>query len=159
MTLGVHASSASDEWETPDALVRQLNGLFGPFSLDPCCTEWTAKAKDYFTIEDDGLAQPWSGHNVFMNPPYGRQIRKWVEKAFLESLDGSCRVTCLIPARTDTAYWHNCILYDAYKILFIRNRIYFGDGTGRAPFPSAVVVYDAHLKEKRPIIGSLVLEK
>lgn len=159
MGIGVHASSASNEWETPAFLVRQLDKLFGPFDLDPCCTEENAKAVNFFTVEDNGLKQDWQGHNVFMNPPYGRQIGKWVRKAYEESLFGGCRVTCLIPARTDTSYWHDVVLRDAYKILFIRNRIYFGDGTGRAPFPSAVVVYDVHLRERRgPILGSLVLQ-
>ena len=100
----VHFSSATCEWETPQALFEELNRIFGGFTLDPYATAENAKCARYFTREDDGLTQPWSG-KVFMNPPYGREIGRWVEKAHWVSLEGAL-VVCLLPARTDTRWWH-----------------------------------------------------
>jgi phage N-6-adenine-methyltransferase len=156
MTLGVHASSASDEWETPRLLFQQLQDWYGEFTLDPCCTVENAKAATFFTAAEDGLAQPWKGHNVFMNPPYGRKIGKWVEKAYTESRSDYCRVVALIPSRTDTSYWHDFVLRAA-QILFIRNRLYFNDGVGRAPFPSAVVLFDNAARHPfSPMVGTFL---
>lgn len=76
-----------------------------------------------------------------MNPPYGREIKLWIQKAYEESLNGAV-VVCLIPARTDTTYWHNFIFGKASEIRFIKGRLKFGDGKNSAPFPSAVIVYD-----------------
>lgn len=156
--MDVHYSSESHEWETPAALVQQLQTLFGGFTLDPCCTAENAKAPEFFTAAEDGLKQSWTGHHVFMNPPYGRQIGKWIRKAYEESREWRCKVTCLIPSRTDTRYWHDYVL-KASNILFVKNRIYFGDGAGRAPFPSAVVFFNqATHNTWSPLVGSLVLK-
>ena len=76
-------SSESNEWETPQDFYEKLNRTYS-FTLDPCSTKSTAKCDKFFTVDDDGLDQDWSGHRVFMNPPYGREISKWVEKAFHE---------------------------------------------------------------------------
>jgi len=100
----VHFSSVTDEWETPAALFDELDRIFGGFTLDPCATPGNAKCARYFTRADDGLSQSWSG-KVFMNPPYGRTIGKWVKKAWTESLTDTL-VVCLLPARVDTRWWH-----------------------------------------------------
>ena len=139
----VHFSSVSNEWATPQWLFDRLNKLYGPFTLDPCATPENAKCKHYYTLEDNGLAQLWSNEVVFMNPPYGREIGAWVSKAYTEShsLDGHpAKVVCLIPARTDTSYWHEYVM-KASEICLIRGRLYFSDGDGRAPFPSAIIVF------------------
>jgi site-specific DNA-methyltransferase (adenine-specific) len=134
-------SSDVDLWETPQELFDELDAEFG-FTLDPCASDATAKCTRYFTAIDDGLAQPWDGV-VFMNPPYGREIGRWVKKAYDESRRGAV-VVCLIPARTDTAYWHDYVMR-ADEIRFIRGRLHFGGQHERtahnAPFPSAVVVF------------------
>lgn len=133
-------SSETNEWATPQALFDKLDKEFN-FTLDPCSTHENHKCKKYFTIEDDGLKQDWSNNIVFMNLPYSREIKFWMEKAYSESLKGAI-VVCLIPARTDTKYWHDWIFNKAAEIRFIKGRVKFGDGTGSAPFPSALIVYD-----------------
>ncbi len=130
-------SSKSNEWETPQELFDALNREFH-FTLDPCSTDENAKCKKHFTIDDDGLSKDWSKDIVFMNPPYGRKIGKWVKKAYEESLNGTI-VVCLIPARTDTAYWHDYVMKG--EIRFLRGRVKFSNSTISAPFPSAVVVF------------------
>ncbi|MCG2552858.1 phage N-6-adenine-methyltransferase [Staphylococcus epidermidis] len=137
--MEVHYSSKSNEWATPQNLFDELNDEFN-FTLDPCATDENAKCSKYFTIEDDGLSKDWSNDVVFMNPPYGREIKKWIKKAYEESLNGAT-VVCLIPARTDTTYWHDFIFDKADNIRFLRGRLKFGNSKNSAPFPSAIVVY------------------
>ncbi|MCH4365383.1 phage N-6-adenine-methyltransferase [Staphylococcus haemolyticus] len=137
--MSVHFSSKSNEWTTPQYLFDELNEEFN-FTLDPCATDENAKCSKYFTIEDDGLSKDWSNDVVFMNPPYGRGIKKWIKKAYEESLNGAT-VVCLIPARTDTTYWHDFIFDKADDIKFLKGRLKFGNGKNSAPFPSAIVVY------------------
>lgn len=137
--MEVHYSSKSNEWATPQNLFDELDDEFN-FTLDPCATDENAKCSKYFTIEDDGLSKDWSNEVVFMNPPYGREIKKWIKKAYEESLNGAT-VVCLIPARTDTTYWHDFIFGKANDIRFLRGRLKFGNSKNSAPFPSAIVVY------------------
>lgn len=137
--MEVHYSSKSNEWSTPQKLFDELDKEFN-FTLDPCSTHENAKCSKHFTIEENGLEQDWSKDIVFMNPPYGRGIRHWIEKAYKESNKGAT-VVCLIPARTDTTYWHDFIFGKAYDIRFLRGRLKFGNSKNSAPFPSAVVVY------------------
>ena len=99
-------SSATNEWPTPQNFFDILDKEFN-FTLDPCCTPESAKCKTYFTEKDDGLSRSWKGHTVFMNPPYGNAIKNWVRKAYEESLGANTTVVALIPARTDTKYWHD----------------------------------------------------
>ena len=135
--MSVHYSSASNEWNTPNALFDHLDNEFN-FTLDPCSNGTNNKCSKYFTIHDDGLVQDWSQDSVFMNPPYGRAIGKWIEKAYLESLKGAT-VVCLIPSRTDTRYWHDYCM-KANEIRLIKGRVKFS-GKDPAPFPSAIVVF------------------
>lgn len=135
--MSIHFSSATDEWPTPQDYFEKVAAEFGPFDLDPCCTIESAKAPKYFTKEDDGLAQDWSG-KVWMNPPYGREIGKWMKKAFESSMEGAL-VVCLVPARTDTAWWHDYAING--NVRFIRGRLKFGGHKNSAPFPSALVVF------------------
>jgi phage N-6-adenine-methyltransferase len=138
MNTAVHFSSATDLWSTPQDFFDKLHNEFG-FETDVCASVENAKCERFFTKEDDGLAQVWTGV-CWMNPPYGREIKQWMEKAYKSSLDGAT-VVCLVPARTDTAWWHD---YAAKgKVRFIRGRLKFGEHANSAPFPSAVVVFKA----------------
>lgn len=139
----VHFMSRRDDWETPKELFESLNREFH-FTLDPCCSKKTAKCPKFYTKKDDGLSKDWSEEVVFMNPPYGREISHWVKKAHDESAKfKGAKVVALIPARTDTSWWHDFVIH--HKIKFIRGRIKFGGGNGSAPFPSAIVIYDSNL--------------
>jgi site-specific DNA-methyltransferase (adenine-specific) len=133
----VHFSSRSAEWATPDSLFEALDAEFG-FTLDPCATTQNAKCRRFFTAQEDGLRQDWSGHVVFMNPPYGRAIGAWMRKAF-ESSHRGATIVCLVPARTDTAWWHEYAMRG--EIRFLRGRLRFQHAKHAAPFPSAVVVF------------------
>ena len=144
-SMAVHYTSKTDNWSTPQEFFDKLNDEFN-FTLDPCASEENAKCDKYFTIDDDGLAQDWSKDTVFMNPPYGRVIRHWIEKSYRESQKGAT-VVCLVPARTDTTYWHEFVIGGGAEIRFIKGRIKFG-GAGPAPFPSAVVVFRPTNKTK-----------
>ena len=137
--MDVHYSSKTNEWSTPKAFFDKLNKEFN-FTLDPCATSENAKCTKYFTVEDDGLKQDWSKDTVFMNPPYGREIKRWIKKAYEESQKGAT-IVCLIPSRTDTAYWHNYIFGKADDIRFIKGRLKFGGSKNPAPFPSAIIIY------------------
>lgn len=133
-------SSATDLWATPQDFYNKLNDEFC-FTLDPCATNNNAKCTIFFTKEQDGLSQSWEGHNVFCNPPYGRELYKWVKKAYEESRKPNTLVVMLIPARTDTRYFHEFIYHKAKEIRFIKGRLKFGNATNSAPFPSMVVVF------------------
>lgn len=135
--LSVHFSSKTGVWETPRQLFEKLDTEFN-FTLDVCALPENAKCRRYFTPEADGLKQVWSGV-CWMNPPYGREIGKWVEKAF-ESAKAGATVVCLLPARTDTAWWHTYVM-EAFEIRFLRGRLRFVGAESSAPFPSAVVVF------------------
>jgi site-specific DNA-methyltransferase (adenine-specific) len=132
-------SSKTSEWETPRDFYERLNSAF-QFDLDPCAAAETAKCENYFAEEDDGLLQSWTRRRVFMNPPYGREIGKWVRKAYEEGQKTHTLVVCLLPARTDTKWWHDYCM-KANEIYFVKGRLKFGNSKNAAPFPSAVVVF------------------
>jgi phage N-6-adenine-methyltransferase len=150
--MKVHFSSETDDWATPQKTFDELNAEFGPFELDVCASEENAKCQDFFSIQDDGLSMGWSGPTYtpqgtvsgihtpacWMNPPYGRGIGAWIKKAYEESQKG-CLVCCLLPARTDTAWFHDYCTKG--EIRFLRGRLKFGGATNSAPFPSMVVVF------------------
>lgn len=137
--MSVHFSSASNEWATPIEFFNKLHAKYR-FTLDPCATKENAKCKKFYTAEDDGLKRSWGGETVFCNPPYGRGLRKWVQKGYEESLKPGTIVVMLIPARPDTTYFHDFIQGKAH-IVFIRGRLKFGDGKNSAPFPSMLAIY------------------
>lgn len=136
----VHYSSDRHDWGTPWDFYLMLSMMYGPFTLDPCATANNAKCDKFYTIEDDGLAQDWAAECVFMNPPYGREIGKWVKKAYEEAWLGGARVVALLPARTDTRWWHDYVMR-ANTIRFVRGRLRFEGAENSAPFPSAVVIW------------------
>lgn len=133
-------SSNKQDWTTPKNFFDALDKEFH-FTLDPCCYPETALCRKYYTEKEDGLLQDWGGETVFCNPPYGREIKKWVAKGYKESKKPNTIVVMLIPARTDTSYFHDYIYHKALEIRFIKGRLKFGNGKNSAPFPSMVVVF------------------
>jgi len=126
-------TSASDKWETPQEFFDKLDAEFH-FDWDVCATRESAKCALYWSEEDDALVQEWAGV-CWMNPPYGRQIGQWVQKAY----EADATVVCLLPARTDTAWWHDYVMKG--EVRFIRGRLHFSGHKWNAPFPSAVVIF------------------
>ena len=133
-------SSKTDLWATPNDFFDKLNDEFR-FTLDPCSTHENAKCYKHFTEEENGLLQDWGNEVVFCNPPYGRQIKDWVKKSYEESQKDNTTVVMLIPARTDTIYFHEYIYHKA-EIRFIKGRLKFGNAKNSAPFPSMVVIFE-----------------
>lgn len=123
-------SSEDMTWETPLSLFDRLNKEFN-FNLDVCALPETAKCDKYYTPNENALIQNWEG-TCWMNPPYGREIYEWIEKAYYESTKGST-VVCLIPARTDTKYWHDFCM-KASEIRFIKGRLKFGDSFSKCNY-------------------------
>lgn len=130
-------SSKTDLYETPQDFFDQLDAEFR-FDVDVCALPENAKCKRYYTPEMDGLSQPWEGV-CWCNPPYGREIGAWVRKARFAS-DAGNTVVMLLPARTDTAWFHDWI-YGMAEIRFVRGRLKFGGGKNSAPFPSMIVIF------------------
>lgn len=144
MVSPVLYSSKSAEWETPQDLFDQLNAKY-KFTLDACASHANAKCKYYFTREEDGLQHSWGGHRVWCNPPYGRGIDAWVNRCALAYRGVPSRpelAVMLLPARTDTKWWHDHVIPYG-KVEFIRGRLKFGGHKNSAPFPSAIVVFGA----------------
>jgi phage N-6-adenine-methyltransferase len=129
-------SSNTDIWSTPKNFFLALDAEFH-FNLDVCALPENAKCDRFFSPDDDGLSRPWRG-TCWMNPPYGRTISAWMRKAYRSARQGAT-VVCLVPARTDTDWWHKYAVNG--EIRFIRGRLKFGGKIQSAPFPSAVVVF------------------
>ena len=138
MNKEVIFSSKTDVWETPQDFFDKLNDEFG-FDLDVCALPENAKCINFYTPDQNGLSQQWDGV-VWCNPPYGREIGKWVKKAFYENQKNNNYIVMLLPARTDTIWFHEYIKGKA-EIRFIRGRLKFGKAKNSAPFPSMVGVF------------------
>ncbi|MGI6260003.1 MAG: DNA N-6-adenine-methyltransferase [Anaerolineaceae bacterium] len=148
--MNVHFVSKTDNLETPQWLFDKLNEHYR-FDVDVCALPENAKCERYYTPDVDGLKQDWTG-NCWMNPPYGREIGKWLRKAYESSLSGAT-VVCLVPARTDTAWWHEYAMKG--EIIFLRGRLKFSHAKHNAPFPSAIVVFGGKheiFKDPPPLI-------
>ena len=130
-------TSNTPEWSTPQATYDEWNARYH-FTLDPCSTHENAKCAKFYTAKEDALIQPWPGV-CWMNPPYGRGIGRWMAKAWASFREGAT-VVCLVPARTDTNWWHDYAIKG--EIEFIKGRLKFGGHKNSAPFPSAVVAFD-----------------
>lgn len=129
-------SSKTDLWETPQWLFDELDREFD-FEIDVCAIPENAKCEKYFTPQMDALKQEWQGV-CWMNPPYGREIGKWIEKAYKSAQNGAT-VVCLLPARTDTKWFHNYCMKG--QIRFLKGRLKFGGSKNSAPFPSMIVIF------------------
>ena len=132
-------SSDRPDWATPQAFFDLVDAEFR-FTLDAAAEPHNAKCERYYSEADCGLLNEWTGV-VWCNPPYGRGIDEWIRKGY-ESAQAGATVVMLIPARTDTAYWHDYVMRAA-EIRLVRGRLVFGTGEARAnaPFPSALVVF------------------
>jgi phage N-6-adenine-methyltransferase len=137
-------------WATPPEVFDPLHAEFD-FTLDPCATPETAKCSKFFTEAENGLEQSWSGHRVFMNPPYGREVYAWTRKAALEQQAGAL-IVGLLPASTDLAWWHDDVIGRA-EVRYLRGRVRFlTDGPYRASgfFASVVTIW-----RPCPVVGSV----
>lgn len=137
-------TSNKEDWETPQDFYDRLNAKYH-FEWDLAASDDNAKCSCYFTRDDNSLEQDWEGlsGNLFLNPPYGRELKLWVKKAATTKLKDKQNIVMLIPSRTDTSYWHDYIFNHA-EIKFLRGRLKFevdGISGDSAPFPSAVVIY------------------
>lgn len=137
-------SSKTVEWATPQDLFDRLNAKYR-FTLDVCATPENAKCPRYFTREQDGFLQDWSGERVWCNPPYGKEIARWVWACSeanhpCEPAGAPDLAVMLLPARTDVRWWHDYVIPYG-RVEFIRGRLKFGGSKNSAPFPSAVVVF------------------
>jgi site-specific DNA-methyltransferase (adenine-specific) len=130
-------SSATGDWATPQEFFDMLDEIFH-FTLDPCADEKNHKCEKYFTKEQNGLEQSWNGETVFCNPPYGRDIGLWLQKSVDEARNGAT-IVLLIPARTDTKWFHELVFPNA-SVWFVKGRLKFGGSGNSAPFPSMVAV-------------------
>jgi phage N-6-adenine-methyltransferase len=154
VTLDVMFSQKKTDWETPEDLFAHLDNLFD-IGLDACATPENAKCKKYYTETQNSLEQSWSvgAHQaVFCNPPYGRGLDKWLRKGQEEIAAGHCpRVVFLLPARTDTRWFHDYV-WDSFshhprtgvELQFINGRLRFENAESSAPFPSIIVVMRSH---------------
>ena len=132
----VHFSSATDQWETPSEVFGWASEKFGPLELDVCAGASNTKCEHW--IEADSLGKDWD-LPFWMNPPYGRGIGEWVKRAFESSQYNRVIGVCLLPARTDTRWFHDyCTKGEVY---FLRGRLKFGGAKNSAPFPSMIVVF------------------
>lgn len=138
MNTTLHFSSATDNWETPQYFFDKLNEKY-KFTLDVAASKQNAKCPRFFTKEDNGLFKSWQGEVCWMNPPYGRDIIGWLDKAHSEWMLGNSTIICLVPSRTDTAWWHDFAMKE--NIEFIRGRLKFGGHVNAAPFPSALISF------------------
>lgn len=138
MNTEVMFSSRSEMWETPQDFFDKLNEEFH-FTLDACATSENTKCEKFYSPEIDGLSQPWDGI-VWCNPPYGRQIGNWVERASVSSEERGTTVVMLLPVRTDTKWFH-AYIYGKAEIRFVKGRLKFGGSKNSAPFPSMVVIF------------------
>lgn len=134
--MSVHFSSKNDVWATPQWLFDALNKEFG-FTLDPCSDGTNAKCAKFYTPAENGLLRDWGQEVVFMNPPYS-ECADWMRKAYGAAQEGAT-VVCLVPARTDTQWFHEYAMKS--EIRFLRGRLKFGDAKDSAPFPSCIVVF------------------
>ena len=140
MNTDVLFSSDRMDWSTPQDFFEMLDKEFG-FTLDPCSSDENHKCDKYYTKEQDGLKQDWCGETAFVNPPYGRETALWVQKCFKEVYAGGARcAVMLLPARTDTRWFHRYIYHRA-EVRFVKGRLKFGGQNNSAPFPSMVVVF------------------
>lgn len=132
----IHFSSKTDQWATPQKFFDEVNKEFN-LQVDVCADKTNSKCIAYWNKQDDGLSKDWSGMRCWMNPPYGREISKWVKKA---AEGGATICVCLLPARTDTRWFHDYI-YNKAEIRFIKGRLKFGNSKNSAPFPSMLVIF------------------
>ena len=141
----VYWRSTTDLWSTPPDLFAALDAEFH-FTTDVCAVPENAQCPHYYTPEQDGLRQVWTGA-CYANPPYGLVLRQWVRKAY-ESAQAGATVVCLLPVRTDTVWWQDYVIPYA-EVCFLPKRLKFGGTPHNAPFPCAVVIFRSNQADAR----------
>ncbi len=129
-------TSKSDEWTTPEYVWKFLQHIVGRFDFDAAATKANSICKNFTT---DALNDKWNGQTIWLNPPYS-QIKNFIREAYKQSCLGKT-VVCLVPARTDTGWWHDYAL-KADQVIYLRGRLKFGGHQNSAPFPSAVLIFN-----------------
>ena len=136
-------SSNRDDWETPQDLFDALHRVFG-FVFDVCANDSNKKCDGFFSKSTNALTSEWKDSPCWMNPPYGRNIGNWVKKAYESSINHRTTVVCLLPARTDTRWWHDFCTKG--EIFYLKGRLKFSESKNSATFPSAIVVFRPSVK-------------
>lgn len=136
--MSVHFSSKRLDWTTPTDLFNKLDEIYH-FDLDAAASEENALCNFFYTKETNGLAHSWAGQRVWCNPPYGKGIREWTRKASAEA-EGAKLIVMLVPARTDTIWWHEAVA--TARVVYLKGRLKFGGQKNAAPFPSALLIWD-----------------
>ena len=144
---GAAYSSERDDWETPRELFDRIDAIWH-FTVDAASSDSNALCERHFTAESDGLSQDWGGERVWCNPPYGRGIKDWIRKGFEESRKPGTVVVMLVPARTDTAWYHDYVS-QADEVAYLRGRLKFSGAESNAPFPSMLVRFGGALPNGR----------
>lgn len=139
LNMGFGPDLQTDDWATPQTVFNDLNREFD-LDIDVCANESNHKLPAFYSAVDDGLSKDWKERRCWMNPPYGRVIGEWVRKA---SRGGATVVVALLPARTDTKWFHDFIYQKPnVEIRFIKGRLKFGGSKNSAPFPSMIVIFN-----------------
>lgn len=136
--------SKTVEWGTPQDLFNELNDAWH-FTVDVAADNMNHKIKNYYDKGANGLKQDWTGEMVWCNPPYGREIKDWVKKAY----ESKANTVMLLPARTDVKWFHEYVYEKANYVIFIKGRLKFGGSKNNAPFPSMIVIFLKNLSDKR----------
>lgn len=148
-------SSEVQSWSTPQWLFDKLNDEFH-FTLDACADKSNHKCSKYYTEVDDGLSKSWENEVVFVNPPYGKMAKVWIQKSYNEHLTHHTTVVMLIAARPDTKVFHEVIAPFAAQIRFLKGRLKFSGNKNAAPFPSCIVVFSNKSYDQQVIwVGQL----
>jgi len=134
---GASVNGYGEDWATPQKLYDELDKEF-QFTLDVCASDWNFKHPNYFTKEQDGLNQDWTGHRCWMNPPYGRALELWMKKAY----ESNCLVVCLVPSSTDLNWWHEYATKGEIRFIRKRPKFLHRDGTKTNIFtPSSIIIF------------------
>ena len=129
--------SRGSDWATPQELYSTLDEEFH-FTLDVCASDWNAKHSNYFDEKKDGLKQNWGNNICWMNPPYGKVLNDWMKKAY----ESKTTVVCLVPAATDTSWWHDYAMKGEIRFLRGRPRFLTKEGTWQQTFsPSVIIIF------------------
>lgn len=142
--MDVHFSSKKMNWQTPQWLFDKLDETFH-FDIDLAASKHNRKCRTYFGKKHDSLSQDWDNRVGWCNPPYGRKIGKWVEKASMTRYEPGYGTVMLVPARPDTKWWWYAVK-EATAIVFLKGRLKFegGDRLEAAPFPNALLIFGNH---------------
>ena len=144
--------SKSHEYETPDSIFEPLNYEF-QFTLDVAANSLNTKCVRFFSVDCDGLSQGWGNNICWMNPPFGRQMKKWVEKAYKSYLNGAT-VVCLLPVRSNTVWWHQYCMRST-EIRLIKGEVKFKGNENGLWLPLCIIVFNPHNKRIEPTIKSM----